>query len=243
MILRKRVVTLHQLELTSRCSLACRYCPSPKMGKVAGYRGKRDMSEEVFRACLEWLRFFCRKGTQGEVNLAGIGESMMRDDFEELAARVREVVGPVRKLLLATNGLHMTEERAKELARLDVRVWISLHRPEKAGLAVDIAKRAGILDGVSNDPSLNPNTWAGQVDWVQTAERSYCAWFRHGWGFVTSEGGLTSCCLDATGATVCGSVLTDQPGEFEIKSTKLCSTCDRVIDVVPGFDQSKAGEP
>lgn len=233
------VRSLHQIELTSRCSLKCVYCPSPKLG-TPGYRAKLDMPEDVFAASLDWLRHFCKSGTQGEVNLAGIGESMFRDDFEALAARVRETIGPTRTIVLATNGLHMTPKRAAELAKLNVRVWISLHRPERAGLAVDIARREGILDGVSNDPSVNPNTWAGQVKWVSVPARPACPWFSRGWAFVMADGRISPCCLDATGETTQGSVLTADPSTFSIQPTKLCRTCDRVI-TGEGFDQSQAG--
>lgn len=47
------ITALHQVEITSRCNLKCRYCAHPKMP-----RAKADMSEETFEATLKWAKRF-----------------------------------------------------------------------------------------------------------------------------------------------------------------------------------------
>lgn len=225
------ITTIHQIELTSKCSLRCVYCPSPSI--VAGkypLRPAVDMDLDTLGATLEHVSYFLRRGTQGEINLAGIGESMMREDFILCVEKVREAA-PFAKLIMATNGLHLTESIAKDLARLKVRLWVSLHRPEKAGKAVAIAQAAGIIDGVSVDPSINADDWAGQVQWMQSyREPIACEWIRSGWAFVMAHGAVTSCCLDAQGLGVIGSV-TGDPGSWKTKPYKLCASCQQVIGV------------
>ena len=45
---------------------------------------------------------------------------------------------------------------------------VKLHRPEKAGPAVEAYRKIGALDGVSADPSINAYDWAGQVEWFNS---------------------------------------------------------------------------
>jgi hypothetical protein len=231
------IVSLHQIEVSSRCSLRCVYCTSPSI--VAGKYPNRpsvDMSRETFEAALEHVKFFLRRGTQGELNLAGIGESFLNENFLTFVELAREA-HPFGHILLATNGLHLTEAIAKELARLKTRLWVSLHRPEKAGLAVSIAKTAGILDGVSMDPALNSDSWADQVAWPKAyVAPIQCHWIRAGWCMVMAHGQVTSCCLDAQGLGVIGHV-NDTPGALGDKGTwvtkpyKLCASCQQVLAI------------
>jgi hypothetical protein len=235
----REITTIHQIEVSSRCSLRCVYCPSPSI--VAGKYPNRpalDMSSETFLAALDHVKFFLRRGTQGELNLAGIGESFLNENFLAFAALAREAM-PFGKILLATNGLHLTDENAAELARLKIRLWISLHRPEKAGLAVQIARKYGIIDGVSGDPALNGDDWAGQVQWPRSYQTEIpCKWIREGWCMVMADGRVTTCCLDAQGLGVIGHV-SDAPGGWRSMPYKLCTTCQQTI-AVRGYDQHPA---
>jgi len=61
----RKIESLHQIELSSRCNLRCVYCPSPKL-----QRPKVDMSEEHFLRALEWVDYLVKRGTQIEINMA-----------------------------------------------------------------------------------------------------------------------------------------------------------------------------
>lgn len=231
------VTALHQIEMTSHCSLRCPYCPSKDIvsGKYEN-RPALDMTLEHFEACIEHVAYFVHsRRSQDELNLAGIGESMMLPHFVEWTERARRAL-PKTRLLLATNGLHLTEEIAVELKRLKVELWISLHRPEKAGQAVAIARKHDILSGVSVDPSINSDDWAGQVQWMQGYHKPIaCEWIRSGWAMAMADGRVTTCCLDAQGLGVVGHVL-DEPGKWHVKPYKLCGSCQQEI-AVRGHEQ------
>lgn len=247
------VTSLHQIELTSFCNLRCKYCPSPNLK-----RPKLHMTEETFEAALGWVRFFRDRGTQGELNLAGIGESTMHPQFAEWLPRAREAVGDKQRLIIATNGVTFTENIAKAAAAVNLRVVVSMHREEVAAQAIKLAKRYGVLDGVSADPALNPNDWAGQVDWHVDRfmnDAIACPWIRGGWAFVLADGRISRCCLDADGsgvlmtpvirfekgnpeAQVIGVPLTveETPHSFATEPWKLCANCYQEIGIV-GYDQ------
>lgn len=227
---------LHQIEMTSRCNLRCRYCVHPHMP-----RPKMDMELDVFLACLEWAKYFVRSGTQRELNLAGIGESTMHPNFVEWMFLAREAVGEHCELILATNGLLMTDELARAIAPARPRVWVSLHRPEKAGPAVEALKSAGILSGVSADPSVAAMNWAGKVKWHVSAPKDReCFWVRGGRAFVLADGRVSRCCLDGEGM----GILVQDIRDADLTSTRtspwtLCATCDQKLNI-PGYEQRSA---
>lgn len=217
--------TIHQIEMTSRCNLRCRYCPSPHLP-----REKLDMTEAHFLRSLEWVREFSMRGTQGELNLAGIGESTMHPEFVRFVFLAREALRRDQPLVMATNGLLMTDELAREIAPSGIRVWVSLHRPERAGPAVEALKRAGILSGISADPSLSAIDWAGQVKWHRSAQRNACPWVKNGWAFILADGRVSRCCIDAAGVGVMGHI-DDDVTQFETSPYSLCRTCDSDVGV------------
>lgn len=216
----KLVTAMHQIEITSKCNLTCRYCPSPKLK-----RPKVDMDLETYKRSLEWASFYVSRGTQGELNLAGIGESTVHPDFVEYIRLAREAVGSSVRIVLATNGLLVTEEMAEAVQVYNPRFYVSLHRPEKAGLAIEILKRHGLIDGVSGDPSYAAIEWAGQVDWFTSAAKGQvCDWMRVGWMMAMADGRLTTCCLDASGVGVIGHV-NDTIGSASVAPYELCTKC------------------
>jgi MoaA/NifB/PqqE/SkfB family radical SAM enzyme len=215
----------HQIEMTSRCNLRCRYCPSPHLK-----RPKMDMSEDHYIAALAWAHRYVERGSQHELNLAGIGESTLHPDFVRWVFLAREAVGPACRLVLATNGLTMTDELAMALAPSGINVYVSLHRPEKAGPAVECLKRAGILSGVSLDPSVAATDWAGQVKWHNSAQRRDCTWVRGGKFIVLADGRVSRCAFDASGIGVICSI-TDELDRFRTTPYALCVTCDQDVGV------------
>lgn len=195
-----------------------------------------DMSEQDFSRALVWAAHFVKLGTQDELNLAGIGESTLHPKFVDFVREARQAVGPNVKLIMATNGLIHDENMIAAVQPYNLRVFVSLHRPEKAGLAVSMWRKYGLLDGVSADPSINANDWAGQVEWKNdTQVQMWCTWLAAGRVMAMADGRLTACCLDASGAGVVGHV-NDPVGSLSTQAYKLCKTCHHVI-INPGWDQ------
>lgn len=215
---------IHQIEITSRCNLRCRYCAHPTM-----QRAKIDMTWEIFKRAIDVAKFCQAHGAQGSLNLAGIGESTMHPDFIEFLAHARQELGKQQELVLATNGLLMTDELAQAMEPYRPIVYVSAHRPEKAGPAVECLKRVGLLAGISVDPTASATDWAGQIKWHVSAARTPCPWVKNGWAMVLSDGRLTRCSFDATGDGVIGHIMDDvQPFT---SPWKLCRTCHQDVGV------------
>ena len=216
---------IHQVELSTRCNLKCHYCPHyPELPRT-----KEDMAWETVEAAMEVVRYFVRQGTQTELSLTGIGEAMLHPRFLEAVAFARETIGPQRQLTITTNGLLLDDSLCEALAPFRPAVFVSLHRPEKAGLAVESAKRHGILAGVNSSFATSAFNWAGaQKNWFVSAPRTPCEYLRSGWGVILVDGRVTTCCLDADGSGVVGTVW-DDPGSLQIKpwgdSAKGCAAC------------------
>lgn len=218
------VQQIHQIEITSRCNLRCRYCAHPTMT-----RPKMDMEWDVFERAIDIAAWCKQAGTQGSLNLAGIGESTMHPRFIEMLARARARLGENHELVLATNGLLVNAAMAEAMAPYKPQVYVSLHRPEKAGPAVEALKRVGLLAGASADPSMSATDWAGQVKWHVSAARAPCPWVKAGWAMVLSDGRMTRCSFDATGVGVFGHVFdTVQP---HTSPYALCRSCHQDVGV------------
>lgn len=228
-----KVEAIHQIELTSRCNLRCKYCVWPTMP-----RPKQDMPMDIYVRCLEWVRKFVERGTQRELNLCGIGESTMVPDFLERVRLAREYAGFHTALVFATNGLLITEDLAKALKPFKPLVGVSAHRPEKAGPAIEILKKHGLLSWISVDPSSSAIDWAGQVKWFVSAKPEPCPWIMYRRAFVMSDGRMSACCLDGTGDEAFGNILTFNEDTDLTGPYKLCATCNQTLDI-PGYQQYK----
>lgn len=241
----REVKRIHQIEMTSHCNLRCVYCTSPNLG-----REKLDMEEGVFMRALEHVRYCVRHHGQRELNLAGIGESTIHPRFVEFVGLARKAVDEAHsftaghsialrhqvQLLIATNGVALTEEIVAGTKPFNLRYYVSMHRPEKAGPAIELCRKYDCLDGASADPSLASIDWAGQVKWHVSAQPERpCNWIRDGMAFVMADGRVSACCLDASGAGVIGHV-NDNIGTFKTKPYSLCKSCDQVIGIA-GYDQ------
>ena len=208
---------IHQIELTTMCNLRCRYCPHGKM-----QRKKEHISLDTFLRALEWVKYFDLQGTQPELSLTGIGEPLMHPMLEELLVCLRGVYKGA--VLLSTNGILMTEEMGAMLAHYGVWVYVSTHRPEKAGPAINICRRRGIFAGSNTAFADSALDWAGQVDWEVSAPQMDCKYLGDGWGVVLVDGRITTCCMDAEGAGLIGNV-EEVPYSIGMHPYSLCKSC------------------
>jgi hypothetical protein len=214
---------LHQIEISSRCQLRCVYCLHPTLT-----RPKQDIDRETWLSALDWVRYFVRRGTQGELVLFGTGEPFLHPDLVRLVAEARAIVGPMRRLLATTNGLLVTEGLVAALRPFNLRVYVSLHQPVQATAAVHRLHRAGLLEGVSVDAVTGSNSWAGQVDWPNVmpidATRPPCPWQQAGWLFVSADGALYGCCYANGDAPQVGHVA-EAPHDVEVGPLPICPAC------------------
>jgi hypothetical protein len=188
-----------------------------------------DMEWDTFEAALAVVKHFCDAGTQEELALTGIGESLMHPRFLEMVERSRETIGWQRALTLSTNGILLTDAMCAELAKQKLLLYVSLHRPEKAGLAIEIAKRHGIFAGANASAATSAMDWAGQVPgWFVSAPFVICEYLRSGWGVILADGRITTCCVDASGVGEIGTVH-DDPAKLTLKPYSLCSSCHMQI--------------
>lgn len=224
------VFRVHQIEMTSRCNLRCRYCPHPKMP-----RAKVDMTREIWDQSLKQASRCVRWYGQDELNIVGLGESTLHPHFVEWVHQARSAVGDKVRLVITTNGLLFDDALAQSIKGARPMVFVSAHRPEKAGPAIEAAKRAGMLAGVSVDPSVASVDWAGQVDWHVSADPSPCPWVRGGRVYVTAEGKLTTCCFDSADLGVIGTIWNDLD-KIRTRPYALCATCHQTLGI-PGYNQ------
>lgn len=221
-----RITNIHQIEMTSKCNLACKYCPQHSNLMK---RPKVHMSAEHYALALKWARMFVVGYGQRSLNLAGIGESTIHPDFVRNVHLAREAVGPGCELVLATNGVAVTDEMIKAIAPAKPRVFVSMHRPEKAGPAVEISKKYGVFAGASADPTLAATNWAGQVKWhVSVQGRRQCMWVKGGMVMIMADGGVTRCSYDASGiGRICD--VTDNLRDWATAPYALCRGCDQDV--------------
>ena len=220
---------IHQIEITSRCNLRCRYCVHPTMP-----RAKQDMTDAVFARAVGLAHQLSRKYGHHELNLAGIGESTMHPQFLLYLSMARKIMPAEISIVLATNGLLIDRHLAEAMAAIRdahgiVKVWVSLHRPEKAGRAVEELRRLGLLFGVSTDPATASVNWAGQIDWpVSTQVRTPCPWLRGGLGMVASDGSVLQCCFDGSGVSRLGDIF-DPVETIETRPHEMCEKCHHTV--------------
>lgn len=217
------ISAVHQIEMTSRCNLRCRYCVHPTMP-----RAKQDMDEDTYVKSLDWARQFALRGTQRELNLAGIGESTIHPQFIRFLELARYSMPTGFRITVTTNGVAVTEDMVREMAKYSPSVFVSLHRPEKAGPAIELFKKYQMLEGASADPSIAAINWAGQVKWhVSVMQRRDCSWMREGKVMVMADGRITRCSLDGSGAGVLGTI-NDDLLSLRTNPYSLCESCDQI---------------
>lgn len=220
------VTRIHQIELSSKCNLGCKYCPHPKLK-----RAKAHMSMETFKRTMDHVVFLKDKDPYTdtyapELSLTGMGEAVMNPLFLNMLHYARSVYE--HKILFATNGILINEDLVKEVKKLDVQVYISLHRPEKATPAINLMRKYNIKGDVNAGFALSGIDWAGQVNWEITDPIKSCIYQPLGWVTVLQSGQVTTCCMDAEGFGNLGHV-NDELGSLRMQPIDLCNSCHRTI--------------
>ena len=113
-------------------------------------------------------------------------------------------------------------------ARLQIQVDISLHRPEAAAHAVQLAARFGVLGVADSAAAKTPVDWAGQVDWIMNVPSYPCPWLRLGGVSVMATGKITTCCFDTDESGVVGTVYDDPDQPPQVQPWKLCESCHQL---------------
>lgn len=217
------VRSIHQIEVTTKCNLACSYCVHGNMP-----RPKVDMDASTFSKALDLVRYFRAMGTQPELSLTGIGEPLLRPDFVRMLAGARGAMQD-GTVLFATNGLLLDSDMAKEIAPYRPDVYVSLHAPDRAMAAVEACKGAGIRVVTNNafkDSSLD---WAGQVEWPVSAPPSECQYLRQGWGVVLVDGRMVNCCMDGAEPKKVIGTIWDDPTTLFNAPFSLCGDCSLIV--------------
>lgn len=190
-------------------------------------RPKIDMSWEVFHRSLEWAKLYHSRGTQREISIHGLGESTLHPDFIEMMRQTKAAL-PNTKVQFSTNGISFTEEMAIACKELSVRVFISLHRPEKAIHAIELCKKYNLETIAHANFATSSFNWAGQVDYPSTAAKTPCAYLGIGRAVILSDGDITTCCVDTEKEGIIGNVF-NPIQDIQMKPYKLCETCAHQI--------------
>jgi hypothetical protein len=229
--------TINHIETSSICDNSCRYCPAKD---VHLHRPTGFMSQETFDRVMEWVKYFTRKGTQTEVNLYGIGESTLNPLLPSFIRQARSILPMRYAVHINTNGAWIDTstplitnkelEFAQSLKDAGINhVDITGHDAFKAAKAKRVLQSVNISGGISFDFIVNPNNWAGQVDWFKpTYDAGKCPWIHGGQAFIMSEGQIARCCIDAFGTDLIGNVH-DDIRDIETGPMELCKNCHHTI--------------
>ena len=216
---RRPITQIHEIELSSRCNLACVYCPSPELK-----RPKLDMVWGDYVRALECVRYFCKWGTQEELALTGVGEALLHHRFADAVLLAREVIGD-RLLTFSTNGILLTDELLRKIKPANPVVYVSLHRPEVAGPAVQRLRDSGLHFGVNASFSTSALDWAGGVEWFTSHEPQVCEYLRAGWAVVRADGTVGTCCWDAESVSGRIGSIWENPAGWTTAPHEACKKC------------------
>ena len=188
------------------------------------------MSMEIFEKAIEWVAYFCKQGTQREINLFGIGEPTLNPNLAKMVQYARNKL-PIRQIIhLNTNGKLMTENLARNLKDAGITgIDITYHGdPLPVARTIELFRKLGINGQLSVDPVTRPNNWAGQVDWFESPVRYLCPWLDRGQVMILSDGDITTCCLDAAKKGIIGSI-NDDLSKLRTQPFELCRKCHQIV--------------
>lgn len=220
-----QIQTINTIELSSKCDNQCPYCPAPIQHK---YRKTGFMEWNVYEQAIKNVLMLARRGTQKELNLFGVGESTLHPDIIELVKYARKTLPFAQDLHLNTNGNTMTFDLAKSLKDAGITaIDITGHDHLATAKTIRYFRQLRIKHMISYDFAVTPNNWAGQVDWFEPDEwypKTLCPWLSRGQIMVMSDGNITTCCIDAFGQGVFGTVF-DKLDSLQINEQELCKKC------------------
>ena len=111
------------VEVTTRCNLACTFCSNTSL--TLDQIG--DLDQELYRKVIEDLT---QVGGLAAVNLNGLGEPLLRQDFFQLVEIAKQ--NGVVDVMFHTNGTTLTEEVSNKLVNSEIdRVIVSVDSPNK----------------------------------------------------------------------------------------------------------------
>jgi len=222
----QEITTINSIEVSSLCDNDCPYCPAQKQKE---HREVGLMTMEVFEAALGWVKHFCTQGSQLELNLFSVGEPTLNPDLIKMIEMARQRL-PFRQVLhINTNGNTMTHELAQALKNAGLNhIGITGHKPRPIAKTIRICQDIGFEYHLSFDPIIQPNNWAGQVDWFEPRYSYPCHWLDIGQVTVMSNGDVTTCCIDAFAQGVISHVFEDIT-KARTKPHELCKACHHIV--------------
>lgn len=225
-----KITTINTIEVSSICDNSCQYCPASIQSK---HRQVGYMTMSTFKTAIDWVLHFCRRGSQRELNLFGVGEPTLHPDIVDLVAYARNKLPFRQKIHLNTNGNTMTKKLAIALKKAGITsIDITAHHAYSAAKTIRIFQEVGIDGALSLDFVTRPNNWAGQVDWFEPAYHKAkgwdCPWLNHGQVMVMSNGDVTTCCIDAFGQGVFAHV-NDDLIDKRVEAQELCHKCHHIV--------------
>jgi hypothetical protein len=217
------ITEIHEIELSSKCNLACVYCPNPTM-----QRSKRHMEWMTYLRALQCVEKFCEAGTQTELALTGVGEALLHPRFADAVLLARQTIGD-RLLTFSTNGILLSDELLERIAPANPTIYISLHRPEAAGPALKRVRAHGLPVGTNASFVTSALNWTGQVNWHVSHRPIICEYLRSGWCVIRADGTVGTCCWDAeTISSYIGTVWTD-PTTWCTAPHRACESCSLTV--------------
>jgi hypothetical protein len=222
----KTLETITSIELTNACNFKCNYCVN-RMIPEAG-RHYQTMNGPVFELTMDVLKELVSRGTQKEVAINGIGETLLDADFIERANRIKKIIGDQR-VIMSTNGALMTDRIARQIKDSGIdQCDVSVHSAYSARRAVHLMKKYEIYGQVNAGAILMPHNWAGQLEPEHTVDIHYdieCTPLKEGRGYVSVEGNISPCCYDYAFKGVFAHIADENVLEKEMSRYVLCNTC------------------
>jgi hypothetical protein len=216
------------IEVSGVCNFRCRHCPYPNAKRKKGY-----MDIKTFRRTMELVR----KLGQNLVCLHNFGEPLMHPEIVDFVRIARKSVDNV---IFSTNGSLMTRDLAKSLKEAGLtRITLSAHDIKSFINAVLCCRGLGLLR-LRDMSLLFYHDWAGTAKHKTVLSRLFrafdllprkirasqgCDFLRKEWISVLWDGRINSCCIDAEGLGVLGSVFDKDAIELKPKNFSLCKGC------------------
>jgi len=189
------------------------------------------MSVETYAQSLSIVKDYCDAGTQGELALTGLGEALLHPLFAAMLHAARGVIED-RLLTFSTNGILLTDELLDQIKPAKPIIFVSLHRPEVAALAIERCKKHGMQVGHNHSFATSSLNWAGDVEWAVSHSPTTCEYLRSGWAVIRADGTIGTCCWDAeTKVSKIGTVW-DNPAALVTAPHEACRKCSLMVPEV-----------